>query len=227
MTCAQDDAFGLLEVNDRFAFLSGAGLVGPRGAQQADRTALPNAVRPTHGPSNTDHPTRSQPAPPDTRSAYISLQYFCISASAWMPAAWMPADGARRTALCTPLWTCCRTRRRTCRTLPPGLPSDAHRGVTTDRLPEWSPSPRGTTSSVLDLQRRVASDTPRSTRHEPLASERQARELRRGVVFALIQFAARSSCCSCSPTVSSDAREHCDSSNAKKKKAHRQGETQG
>jgi len=102
--------------------------------------------------------------PPDTRSAYtLSLQFPADSLQLPVDACSslqlsMPADGARRTALCTPPWTCCCTRRRTCRT---SYLSDLRRlsnlrklpdsrvtpvGVTTDRLPEWSPSPRGTTS---------------------------------------------------------------------------------
>ena len=65
VTCAQDDALDLLVVNDRFAFLSGAGLAGPHafvrrhGAQQADRTALPNAVGPTARQHSGQHCTMS------------------------------------------------------------------------------------------------------------------------------------------------------------------------
>jgi len=117
------------------------------GNQQADRTALPNAVRPTHRVFQHDSNTvyeasdaliqscarhlfqrgvntlRLTHAPP-TLSICSSLQLSTLCSSLRMPAAIcsslrMPADsadGARRTALCTPLWTCCRTRRRTCRT---------------------------------------------------------------------------------------------------------------
>ena len=108
-TCAQDDAFGLLEVNDRFAFLSGAGLAGPhalfetclcgdigptgRSDSFAKRSSSntqctkhqPHSFNPTPDTSsNTESTLRLTHAPP-TLCLCSSLRTLC--SSPWMPAA--------------------------------------------------------------------------------------------------------------------------------------------